>query len=77
MHMYLPPAETVARQVHTDWVARKRAQGVTTRPHATTGEEQLVDWEQLSETVKDDNRALVRTVFEAVARVTWEAPDGD
>jgi transcriptional regulator with XRE-family HTH domain len=71
--MVLPELEYVAAAVHDSWVARKRAEGVTSRPHPQTGDEQIAPWAGVSEVVKEENRALVRTVYAAIAAL--EAAD--
>lgn len=79
--MILPNVERVAAAVHESWLTRKRAEGVTSRPHPRTGDEQIAPWADVSEVVKEENRALVRTVYaaletvDAVAEAFPEPPD--
>ena len=63
--MRLPDIEAVAARVHEAWMQAKRAQGITTRK-SETGEELMVDYEQLSEKAKELDRASVRVVYEAI-----------
>ncbi len=72
--MLLPDVDKVAALVHQAWVETKLAQGLTSRRSPTTGEEQLVPYDQLSETVKDDDRILVRTVYAAIAAAAASEP---
>lgn len=65
----LPPVEDVAQAVHEDWCASKRAKGVASRKHATSGEELIAPWADLSEPAKQDNRDLVHTVYSAIGAV--------
>jgi hypothetical protein len=79
--MTLPAIDRVAEVVHESWRARKLAEGVTSRPHAVTGDEQIAPWAEVSERVKEENRALVRTVYAALEHLTPaegfpEPPDG-
>jgi hypothetical protein len=61
--------EACAKEVHESWRADKLAAGITSRTSSKTGEEQLVDWDRLSDVVKDENRDMVRTVFKALAKL--------
>jgi hypothetical protein len=61
----LPPVEEIAAQVHTAWIMAKRAQGVTSRA-SELGEEQMVDYYQLSDPAKELDRATVRSVYDAI-----------
>ena len=63
--MKLPDIETVAAKVHEAWMQTKRAQGVTSRK-SETGEELMVDYEQLSEAAKELDRGSVRAVYAAI-----------
>jgi len=63
--MNLPDIEAVAAKVHEAWMKAKRALGVTTRK-SETGEELMVDYEQLSEDAKELDRGSVRAVYEAI-----------
>lgn len=58
--------DQIAEQVHIAFVEEQRAQGVTSRISDQTGEEQLADWADLSEEVKDLDRWVVNTVLDAV-----------
>ena len=63
--MNLPPIEAVAAKVHEAWRQAKLAQGITSRK-SETGEELMVDYEQLSEEAKELDRGSVRAVFAAI-----------
>ena len=63
--MRLPEIEAVAAQVHEAWVRAKRAQGVTSRK-SETGEELMVDYQDLSESAKELDRESVRAVYAAI-----------
>lgn len=63
--MKLPPIEAVAAKVHEAWMEAKRAQGVTSRK-SESGEELMVDYDQLSERAKDLDRGSVRAVYSAI-----------
>lgn len=66
-NVVLPAVDLVAARVHAFWVAEKRAAGVTSRPSAVSGCEQLVEFDQLDERDKESNRAMVRTVYAAIS----------
>ena len=61
----LPDIEAVAAKVHAAWMEAKRAQGITTRK-SETGEELMVDYEELSEKAKELDRGSVRAVYAAI-----------
>ena len=63
--MRLPEIEAVAARVHEAWVRAKRAQGVTSRK-SETGEELMVDYQNLSESAKELDRESVRAVYAAI-----------
>lgn len=63
--MNLPDIEIVANLVHEAWMKSKLAQGVTSR-RSESGEELMVPYTQLSETAKDLDRVMVRTVYTAI-----------
>jgi hypothetical protein len=67
----LPDIEAVAAKVHTAWMEAKRAQGITTRK-SETGEELMVDYEQLSEKAKELDRGSVRAVYAAIQSLMQE-----
>ncbi len=69
--MKLPDIEAVAAKVHEAWMQEKRARGVVTRK-SETGEELMVDYEQLSEEAKELDRASVRAVYEAIQSLMQE-----
>lgn len=54
--------EQVSARVHENWMAAKRAAGVTTRL-LESGEELMVPYDQLSEAAKELDRGTVRTVL--------------
>jgi hypothetical protein len=68
--MNLPEIELVAAKVHESWMKGKLAKGITSRK-AENGEELMVPYEQLSEPQKDQDRSLVRTVYEAIAQIAF------
>jgi hypothetical protein len=63
--------ERIAAQVHEDWMAAKRAAGVTTRKLDTTGEELLVPYESLSEQAKELDRGTVRSVLSTLPKLGY------
>jgi hypothetical protein len=63
--MNLPDIEIVANLVHEAWMKSKLAQGVTSR-RSESGEELMVPYTQLSDTAKDSDRVMVRTVYAAI-----------
>ncbi|HEX7955883.1 MAG TPA: RyR domain-containing protein [Pyrinomonadaceae bacterium] len=67
----LPDIEAVAAKVHEAWMQSKRAVGVTSRL-SETGEEMMVPYEQLSEPLKELDRATVRAVYEAIRAAAAE-----
>jgi len=64
--MKLPDIEIVAAKVHDAWVTSKLSQGVISRKNETTGEEQMRPYIELSDTVKELDRATVRAVYQAI-----------
>lgn len=66
--MLLPDIEVVAAAVHDAWMEDKKKAGVTTRPSAVTGKEQMVPYDQLEEADKEADRATVKAVYAAIAR---------
>ena len=62
----LPPIEKVAAKVHEAWMEERRKQGFTSVPSVITGEEQMRPYAELSEAVKDYDRATVRAVYAAI-----------
>lgn len=70
--MELPDIEIVAAEVHQAWIDAKLAQGISSRP-AATGEEQMVPYTQLSEPLKELDRATVRAVYAAIERCASRA----
>lgn len=60
--------EAVSAKVHENWMASKRAAGVTSRK-LETGEELMVPYEQLSEQAKELDRGTVRTTLMALAEL--------
>ena len=71
--MKLPDIEAVASKVHEAWMQTKLAQGVKTRK-SETGEELMVDYEQLSEDAKELDRGSVRAVYAAIQSLQEEKP---
>lgn len=61
----LPPIEKVSAAVHDSWMAGKREKGITSRL-AEDGEELMVPYKKLSEAQKDQDRYIVKTVYEAL-----------
>ncbi len=72
--MKLPDIEAVAAKVHEAWMQAKLARGVTTRK-SETGEELMVDYEQLSEEAKELDRGSVRAVYAAIQSLVQEDRD--
>jgi len=58
--------EAISAKVHSNWIQMKLAAGVSTRKLDTTGEELMVDYDQLSDEAKELDRGTVRTVFAAI-----------
>lgn len=58
--------ERVWPLVHEAWRQEKLQAGVTSRPSALSGQEQLVPAEELAEVDKESNRAQVRAVLRAL-----------
>ena len=67
----LPDIEVVSKKVHEAWMESKRAQGFTSRK-SETGEEMMVPYEQLSEPLKELDRATVRAVYAAIRAAAEE-----
>jgi hypothetical protein len=63
----LPDLETVASEVHCQWLESKRKMGIVSRK-AEDGEELMVPFEQLSEKAKELDRSTVRVVYAAINR---------
>jgi hypothetical protein len=63
--MDLPDIEIVAAAVHRSWMEGKRKSGVKSRK-AEDGEELMVPYEDLSDAQQEQDRATVRTVYEAI-----------
>jgi hypothetical protein len=63
--MRLPDIEAVAAKVHEAWTEAKRAQGIASRK-SESGEELMVDYDQLSEAAKELDRGSVRAVYSAI-----------
>lgn len=61
----LPDIEVVAALVHLDWMQRKRQQGIDSA-ETLTCEELMVPYHQLSETAKDVDRGIVKSVYAAI-----------
>lgn len=56
--------ELFAAAVHDAWMRENRKHGVTTAISRLTGEEQMVEYCELSEPVKEYDRAMVRTFLD-------------
>ena len=69
--MKLPDMEAVASKVHEAWIQAKLAQGIKTRK-SETGEELMVDYNELSEEAKELDRGSVRAVYEAIQSLQEE-----
>jgi hypothetical protein len=67
--------EAVASIVHEQWMVAKRSQGVASRK-SESGEELMVPYEQLSESVKDLDRIAVRSVLIALNALLREKRSG-
>jgi hypothetical protein len=63
----LPDLETVASEVHCQWLESKQKMGIISRK-AEDGEELMVPFEQLSEKAKELDRSTVRVVYAAIKR---------
>jgi hypothetical protein len=63
--MELPDIEVVSSKVHEAWIDAKMAQGVSSRK-SEVGEELMVPYEDLSDAAKDLDRAMVKTVYDAI-----------
>jgi hypothetical protein len=63
----LPDLETVASEVHCQWLESKQKMGIVSRK-AEDGEELMVPFEQLSEKAKELDRSTVRVVYAAIKR---------
>ena len=66
----LPDIDVVSARVHEVWRAEKIAAGVTSRPSALSGQEQLVPWSELHELDKESNRSQVRVVYDAITEAS-------
>jgi hypothetical protein len=55
--------EELAAAAHDSWMESTRANGHTSRISQATGEEQMVPYDQLSESIKDFDRNMVRGVL--------------
>ena len=71
--MKLPDIEAVASKVHEAWMQAKLTQGIKTRK-SETGEELMVDYDQLSEEAKELDRGSVRAVYAAIQSLQEEKP---
>jgi len=61
----LPPVEAVSKLVHEDWMKKKHEAGITSRMDSQ-GHEIMVPWDFLPEEAREENRALVATVYAAI-----------
>lgn len=73
--MELPDVEVVAAAVHEAWMVQKRAKGFVSAPSQQTGEEQMRPYAELSDEVKEYDRATVRTVYQAIEAATRRRRD--
>lgn len=64
--MNLPDIELVSAAVHDAWMKKNLENGITSRKSASTGEEFMVPYDQLSEDAKDSDRVTVRAVYSAI-----------
>lgn len=62
----LPNVELVAAKVHQAWITMKKLSGVTSSISQATGEEQMRPYEELSEQIKEYDRATVNAVYAAI-----------
>ncbi len=69
--MKLPDIELVSAAVHDAWMRKNLDKGIMSRKSASSGEEFMVPYDQLSEDAKDSDRVTVRAVYAAI-----EAIDG-
>ena len=61
--------EVISERVHNNWMAAKKAAGVSSTKLDTTGEELMVPYSQLSEDAKELDRGTVRAVLAAMQSV--------
>lgn len=67
--------EEISAEVHSAWMKSKLSNNITTRLFDQTGEELMLPYNQLSETAKELDRVMVRTVFKAIEDMDyWVAP---
>jgi hypothetical protein len=64
--------EILAANAHMRWVLENHRNGITTRISSLTGEEQMVEYEELTEQVKEYDRMLVRTVLYGLSTNGYE-----
>jgi hypothetical protein len=62
----LPDVDVVSAKVHDAWMKKNLEKGITSRKSASTGEEFMVPYDQLSEDAKDSDRITVRAVYAAI-----------
>jgi hypothetical protein len=60
-----PLVEAISEKVHEDWMAKKLADGITSRPSAD-GVEQMVPYGDLPDHLKELDRVTVRAVLSAL-----------
>ena len=63
--------ETFAAAIHERWIVENRRNGVTTAISRLTGEEQMVPYDDLSDTVKEYDRMMVRTFLHVLATMGY------
>jgi hypothetical protein len=69
--------EALSAEMHNAWMEANRANGVTTAISRLTGEEQMVPYDDLSDVVKEYDRAGAHAFLDTIARLGFEiAPQG-
>jgi len=58
--------EKLAERAHSSWMESNEKNGITSRISSLTGEEQMVPYSELSEQVKEYDRAMVRGVLKDI-----------
>jgi hypothetical protein len=60
--------EAVAKQAHESWRSRKAEAGVTTCTSTKSGKELMVDYDQVDEQDKQENRDMITAVLHDVVK---------
>ena len=67
--MNLPDIELVASEVHNAWIEMKLSKGIKSSLSQSTGEEQMRPYFELSEEIKEYDRATVKAVYSAIEKL--------